>query len=58
MAVADPGYPVYVDSNVIDGRGGVLTDGRWSRFVYLDCNEANGFKPVPPAAQVSACNTM
>ena len=50
VAVADPGYPVYVDSNVIDGRGGVLTDGRWSRFVYLDCNEANGFKPVPPAA--------
>ena len=48
VAVADPGYPVYVDSNVIDGRGGVLTDGRWSRYVYLDCNEANGFKPVPP----------
>lgn len=50
VAVTDPGYPVYVDSNVIDGRGGVLVDGRWSRFVYLDCNEANGFKPVPPTA--------
>lgn len=49
VAVADPGYPVYVDSNVIDGRGGELVDRRWSRFVYLDCNEANGFKPVPPA---------
>ncbi|MDE6392955.1 MAG: LL-diaminopimelate aminotransferase [Muribaculaceae bacterium] len=49
VAVADPGYPVYVDSNVIDGRGGVLEGGRWSRFVYLECNEANGFKPVPPA---------
>ena len=49
VAVADPGYPVYVDSNVIDGRGGELVDGRWSRFVYLDCTEANGFKPVPPA---------
>lgn len=49
VAVADPGYPVYVDSNVIDGRGGELADGRWSRFVYLDCSEANGFKPVPPA---------
>lgn len=50
VAVADPGYPVYVDSNVIDGRGGELVNGRWSRFVYLVCNEENGFKPVPPAA--------
>jgi len=48
IAVADPGYPVYVDSNVIGGRGGELVDRRWSRFVYLECNEANGFKPVPP----------
>lgn len=49
VAVTDPGYPVYVDSNVLDGRGGELVNGRWSRFVYLDCNEANGFKPEPPA---------
>ena len=49
VAVTDPGYPVYVDANVIDGRGGELIEGRWSRFVYLDCNEANGFKPMPPA---------
>lgn len=48
VALADPGYPVYVDSNVMDGRGGKLVDGRWSRFVYLDCDPANGFKPVPP----------
>lgn len=50
VAVTDPGYPVYVDANVIDGRGGKLVDGRWSNFVYLDCNESNGFKPVPPEA--------
>ena len=49
IAVCDPGYPVYVDSNVIDGRGGELKDGRWSNFVYLDCTPSNGFKPVPPA---------
>ncbi len=49
VAVTDPGYPVYVDSNVIDGRGGELIDGRWSNFVYLDCTPANGFKPVPPS---------
>lgn len=50
VAVTDPGYPVYVDSNVIDGRGGKLVDGKWSNFVYLDCTPANGFKPVPPEA--------
>lgn len=50
VAVTDPGYPVYVDSNVIGGRGGNLVNGKWSRFVYLDCNERNGFKPVPPEA--------
>lgn len=48
VAVTDPGYPVYVDSNVIDGRGGKLVDGKWSNFVYLDCTERNGFKPTPP----------
>lgn len=53
VAVADPGYPVYVDSNVIDGRGGELVNGRWSRFVYLVCNEENGFKPVSPAAHAN-----
>ena len=34
VAVTDPGYPVYVDSNVIDGRGGELVGGRWSNFIY------------------------
>lgn len=48
VAVTDPGYPVYVDSNVIDGRGGEYINGRWSNFIYLDCTEANGFKPLPP----------
>ena len=45
IAVADPGYPVYVDANVIDGRGGELINGKWSNFVYLEGNERNGFKP-------------
>ena len=40
---------VYLDSTVIDGRGGELKDGRWSRVVYLECNPANGFKCTPPA---------
>jgi LL-diaminopimelate aminotransferase len=49
VALTDPGYPVYSDSNVIDGRGGEYLNGRFSNFIYLDCTEANGFKPVPPA---------
>lgn len=50
VAIPNPGYPVYSDSNVMDGRGGKLTDGKWSRFVYLDCLPENGFNPLPPAA--------
>lgn len=48
IAVADPGYPVYVDTAVMSGRGGELKDGRWSNIVYLECNEENGFRPSPP----------
>lgn len=49
VAVADPGYPVYVDSAVMSGRGGdILPDGRWSRIVYLECNAENGFRPAVP----------
>lgn len=48
VAVADPGYPVYVDTAVMSGRGGILENGRWSKIVYLDCNEGNGFRPLPP----------
>lgn len=48
VAVADPGYPVYVDTAVMDGRGGELINGRWSRIVYLECSPENGFRPLPP----------
>ena len=49
VAVADPGYPVYVDSAVMSGRGGDrLPDGRWSRIVYLECNAEYGFRPAVP----------
>lgn len=48
VAIPNPGYPVYSDSNVMDGRGGQLVDGQWSRFVYLDCLPENGFNPLPP----------
>lgn len=49
IAVADPGYPVYVDTAVMSGRGGELEeDSRWSRILYLECKPENGLKPQVP----------
>jgi len=49
IAVTDPVYPVYVDSNVMAGRTGALgADGRYPGLTYLVGNEANGFQPEPP----------
>ncbi|MGN1169229.1 MAG: LL-diaminopimelate aminotransferase [Acutalibacteraceae bacterium] len=49
VAVCDPIYPVYVDTNVMAGRSGDLTEsGRWSNFVYLPCLEENNFLPSLP----------
>lgn len=48
IAVTDPVYPVYVDSNAMAGRAGEYADGRWSRLVYLPCNKENGFVPPLP----------
>jgi len=53
VAVTDPVYPVYVDSNVMAGRTGPIgPDGRYAGLVYLVGNEANGFQPEPPAEPV------
>ena len=50
IAVTDPVYPVYVDTNVMAGRAGELQpDGRWSRIIYLPCTAANDFVPALPA---------
>lgn len=48
IAIADPGYPVYLDTAVMSGRAGELKDGKWSDIVYLECDANNGFKPIPP----------
>lgn len=51
VAVTDPVYPVYVDSNVMAGRTGATgPDGRYAGLTYLVGNEANGFQPDPPDA--------
>ena len=53
IAVTDPVYPVYVDSNVMAGRTGVNDGkGRYEGLVYLAANEANGFMPAPPDERV------
>ena len=53
MAVTDPVYPVYVDSNVMNGRAGALNpEGRWRNITYLPCTAANGFIPDIPERRV------
>jgi LL-diaminopimelate aminotransferase len=49
VALTDPVYPVYLDSNVMAGRAGVADDrGRYDRIVYLPCVAENGFQPPFP----------
>lgn len=53
FAVADPVYPVYLDTNVMAGRTGNLnSDGRFGGVVYLPCTAENNFNPAPPAEKV------
>jgi len=47
IAVGDPVYPVYVDTNVMAGRTGANEDGRYANLVYLPCTAANGYVPSP-----------
>ena len=47
IAVGDPVYPVYVDTNVMAGRTGINADGRYGNLVYLDCTAENGYVPSP-----------
>ena len=48
IAVPDPVYPVYVDTNVMAGRSGEFVNGRYSNFIYLDSTEANNYVPDLP----------
>ncbi len=53
VAVADPVYPVYVDSNVMAGRGGAPdAQGRYAGLVYLPCSADTGFEPPLPDRHV------
>ncbi len=50
IAVCDPVYPVYVDSNVMAGRSGLwdAASQRYSNFIYMPCTESNHFTPEFP----------
>ena len=50
IAVCDPVYPVYVDSNVMSGRAGDYdkNTGRYSNVIYMDCTAEGGFVPELP----------
>jgi LL-diaminopimelate aminotransferase len=52
VAIPDPVYPVYLDTNVMAGRTGDFVDGRYQGIVYLDSNKENGFVPALPAVDV------
>ena len=54
VAVCDPVYPVYVDTNAMAGRAGEYQEelGKWSKLVYMPCVEENGFTPQIPQEKV------
>ncbi|WP_428071604.1 LL-diaminopimelate aminotransferase [Candidatus Avelusimicrobium alvi] len=48
VALQDPVYPVYLDTNVMAGRTGKFENGRFGGIIYLPCTEENGFIPQLP----------
>jgi LL-diaminopimelate aminotransferase len=53
IAISDPVYPVYVDTNVMAGHTGEANEaGAYGKLVYLPCRPASGFIPEPPKRPV------
>ncbi len=52
IALPDPVYPVYLDTNVMAGRTGTFEDGRYQGLVYLDSTKENNFVPSLPGVDV------
>ena len=52
VAIPDPVYPVYLDTNVMAGRTGAYNDGRYNGIVYLESTKENNFIPSLPAENV------
>jgi LL-diaminopimelate aminotransferase len=53
IAVTDPVYPVYVDTNAMAGRLGDFANNTWSNLVYLPCTSDNNFIPELPSEPVN-----
>src|SRR5471032_890346 len=49
LAIPDPVYPVYIDTNVMAGRTGPNIDGRYSGVTYLESTPANNYVPAVPS---------
>lgn len=52
VAVSNPVYPVYVDTNVMVGRSGGFKDGKYEGILYLDSTEENNYTPDIPNGKV------
>ena len=52
VAVCDPVYPVYVDTNAMAGRAGDYIGEHWTNLYYMPCTEENGFMPELPKEKV------
>ena len=52
VAISDPVYPVYVDTNVMAGRCGAWVDDRYQNLVYLPCSVTTGYAPQLPDTPV------
>jgi LL-diaminopimelate aminotransferase len=52
VAITDPVYPVYLDTNIMAGRAGNLDEGLWSNIVYLQAIPENGFIPEIPTKTI------
>ncbi|WP_424244566.1 LL-diaminopimelate aminotransferase [Elusimicrobium posterum] len=48
IAIPDPVYPVYLDSNVMAGRTGEFKNGKYGKIIYLPCTAKNNFSPQLP----------
>ncbi len=52
VAIPDPVYPVYIDTNVMAGRTGKPLEVGYEGVTYLPCRAENGYVPSPPSEQV------
>lgn len=52
VAITDPVYPVYLDTNVMAGRTGNIVDGMFEGVTYMPCTAENDFTPAFPTEHV------